>query len=117
MSETLRRVRENPFHVLGVAPAASRAEIEQQGQKLLAMLDLGFPGIEAYATPLGPGRRSADDVRRALAELRDPEKRLLHELWACVGPGERLPAPEAGPPPATPVDAWPEALRALGWQR
>lgn len=110
-----RRVRENPFHVLGVAPDAGRAEIEQQGQKLLAMLELGFPGMDSYATPLGAARRTADDVRRALAELRDPDKRLVHELWACLAPGDAVPQPPevapAGPAP------WSDALAALGWRR
>jgi hypothetical protein len=90
-----RRFVDNPFLVLAVPPDASRAELEGAGQKLLAMLDLGLDGASAYATPFGEARRSADDVRRALAELRDPAKRLEHELWARVppAPGQRAPRP------------------------
>ena len=107
------RVRENPFYVLGVAPDASRGEIEQQGQKLLAMLELGLSGAAAYETPLGPQPRTADDVRRALAELRDPERRVVHELWARL-PATRVAAAAA---PAKPVEGWAEAMVALGWKR
>ncbi len=107
------RVRENPFHVLGVAPDAGRVEIELAGQKLLAMLEIGFAGIEQYATPLGPARRGPDEVRRALAELRDPQKRLSWELTARLAPGARLPDAPTGPDAAPP---FPDALAAMGWK-
>jgi hypothetical protein len=107
------RVRENPFYVLGVPPEASRAEIEQQGQKLLAMLELGLAGAGRYDTPLGAEPRTADDVRRALAELRDPERRLVHELWARLPP---TPVAEAAPAPKR-AAGWGEAMVALGWKK
>jgi hypothetical protein len=88
-----RRVAENPFYVLGVPPDASRAQIEAEGQKLLAMLELGLAGAARYPTPVGERPRAAEDVRRALAELRDPARRLEHELVA------RLPPRAASPPP------------------
>jgi hypothetical protein len=81
------RLARNPFFVLGLAPGASRATIEQEAQKLLGMLELGLAGAAAMATPFGPAPRTADDVRAALAELRDPAKRVLAELWAAAGPG------------------------------
>lgn len=115
MDGARRRVLENPFYVLGLAPDAGRAAVEIEGQKLLAMIEVGFPGVERYATPVGPGRRSADDVRRALAELRDPARRLVHELWACLTPAEAAPAAAAAEPDGP--EAWPEALAALGWTR
>jgi hypothetical protein len=74
--------RANPFFVLGVAAGATRAEVEREGAKLLAMLAAGLPGAGEYQTPLGPAPRDADTVRAALAELRDPARRLGHEWWA-----------------------------------
>jgi hypothetical protein len=109
------RLARNPFYVLGLRPSASRAEIEREGQKLLAMLELGL-NVPEYDTPLGKRRRSPEQIREALAELRDPAKRLHHELWARA-PAE-TPAIDADPahfdeaPPA-----WTDAEVALGWRR
>ncbi|HSM93914.1 MAG TPA: hypothetical protein VLT47_13610 [Anaeromyxobacteraceae bacterium] len=103
------RAARNPFHVLGVRADAARAEVEREGQRLLDALALGLAGADAFATPFGPGQRTAEDVREALAELRDPERRALHEVFAAA------PAPSpAGPEEPAP---WPEALAALGWGR
>ena len=102
----------NPFFVLGVAPDASRIEIEREAQKLLGMLELGFAEARSYATPLGPRERTADMVRAAVAALRDPYQRLLAELWA-----RHAPASAAAPaPPAEPVKPRPGLRRALGWR-
>ena len=76
----------NPFFVLELAPECSRAEIERQGQKLLGMLELELRAAAFYASPLGPQQRTPERVRAAMAELRDPNRRLLHELWAKVQP-------------------------------
>ena len=76
------QILENPFLVLGVAPDASRLEVEREAQKLLGMLELGFAEVEYYATPVGPRRRTAEAVRAAVAALRDPYQRLVAELWA-----------------------------------
>jgi len=78
------RFLENPFYVLGVTQAATRLEIERAGQRLLAELTIGREAALHYETPLGRAPRSPDLVRRALAELRDPARRLLHEAWAQV---------------------------------
>ncbi len=87
----LARHLANPFLVLELDPAASRDELERQGAKLLALLAAGVAGATAYPTPLGPRERSPEMVREALAELRDPLKRTLHEVWArgfrAAGPG------------------------------
>lgn len=89
---TRQRFTENPFYVLGLRPDCSRADLEREGQKLLAMLELQMESAKTYPTPLGPMPRTADAVRQAMAELRDPQRRLLHEVWA------QLPAtPPAGP--------------------
>ncbi len=80
-AEMRARVLDNPFYVLELAPECSRAEVERAGQKLLAMLELDMAGARHYPTPFGVGRRDAAKVREATAELRDPQRRLLHELW------------------------------------
>ena len=85
MSELEQRAR-NPFYVVGVPVSATSVQIEREGQKLIAMLELGLSAAKTFSTPLGSRTRTKEDVRAALAELRDPKKRLVHELWA------RLPA-------------------------
>ncbi|MFV8753320.1 hypothetical protein ACNOYE_22455 [Nannocystaceae bacterium ST9] len=82
----VRRFADNPFHVLGLRPDCGRAEVEREGQKLLAMLELGLSAARRYNSPLGEHERSAEQVREAMAELRDPERRLIHELWAGLAP-------------------------------
>ena len=115
------RIRDNPFYVLGLRPHAARVEIERQGAKLLGMLELKLKGAMVYPTPVGPSERTADKVRQAMAELRDPERRLEHELWARLEPEgapEPDPSPDAGAADGPPLKAdapWFEALTALGW--
>jgi hypothetical protein len=112
------KIRDNPFYVLGLRPDATRAEVEREGQKLLGMLELGLASAARYATPVGPGERTADKVRRAMAALRDPERRLEHELWARLD-AAAAPAPSPPPdvPPRTRADApWPGAMVDLGWR-
>lgn len=117
---TRERFTENPFYVLGLRPECSRAEMEREGQKLLAMLELSIEAARTYKTPLGPMPRTADRVRQAMAELRDPQKRLVHELWA------QLPAepettvtdekkPAEGGAAGADLGPWPEAREALGF--
>ncbi|MGB8931963.1 MAG: hypothetical protein WCC48_12010 [Anaeromyxobacteraceae bacterium] len=103
------RAARNPFHVLGLDSRAPRAEVEREGQRLLDALALGITGADAYASPCGPRQRAPEDVREALAELRDPERRALHELFAFA-PGAREVAPSD-------PSAWPDAFKALGWGR
>ncbi len=79
----LRRHLANPFLVLELAPGCSRDELERQGAKLLAMLAAEIGKAGGYPTPRGRQVRTAEMVRAALAELRDPARRLLHEWWAA----------------------------------
>jgi hypothetical protein len=72
----------NPFLVLELGPEADREVVERQGEKLLSMLAAGLEAARRYPTPLGPRERTPEGVRVALAELRDPDKRLVHEWWA-----------------------------------
>lgn len=126
------RISDNPFYILGLRPDCSRADLEREGQKLLAMLELKLEAARSYPTPLGPMPRTAESVRQAMAELRDPHRRLVHELWAQLpaSPLTGEPPRGAGPPPdppgiaAAPADAappagppppWPEARAALGF--
>jgi hypothetical protein len=105
---------DNPFHVLGLPPTCTRADVESEGQKLLGMLALGLSAAKRYTTPLGPADRTEDKVRAAMAELRDPDKRLRHELVARLAP---QPAEAAAPPDGGRLAPWPDALPALGWRR
>lgn len=86
----------NPFFVLGIATDASRIEIEREAQKLLGMLELGFADAQTYQTPLGPQPRTSEAVRAAVAALRDPNQRLVAELWARHAP-EKVTPVEAAP--------------------
>lgn len=133
MSDPRRRILQNPFYVLGLPAWASRAEVEREGQKLLGMLALGLSAAGTYESPLGPAPRTPEAVREAMAELRDPERRLVHELWARVpasgaravtmnatdatdatGAVGAAGATDAASDPA--AAAWPDALTVLGWQ-
>jgi hypothetical protein len=78
----LRRQLGNPFLVLELPAGATREQAERQGAKLLAMLSAGLAGAATYPTPLGPRERTDELVRAALAELRDTDRRLIHEWWA-----------------------------------
>lgn len=109
------RIADNPFYVLGLPVDCSRAQVEREGQKLIGMLELGLSAARTYDTPLGTRERTADKVREAMAELRAPERRLMHELWARSSPKRH-----ARPDTATSEErapAWRGLLAALGWRR
>jgi hypothetical protein len=112
-----RAIVENPFYVLGVSPECTRHEFEREGQKLLAMLALDLAEIKTYATPLGERIRTPELVLHSMAELRNPSKRLLHEIIAA------LPMSEIGatddPTQFEATDRWIEApgLFGYGWRR
>ncbi len=99
------RWAQNPFLVLGLPPDASRADVERATQKLLGLLAIGASAAKQYATPFGERPRTEDDVRAAAAALRDPAKRVVHELWAAVPEGEL----DAGE-----VTRWETALADVG---
>ena len=102
---------DNPFFVLGLAPDASRIEVEREAQKLLGMLELDFAEARSYLTPLGPRPRTSEAVRAAVAALRDPYQRLVAELWARHAPTTAIAAEPEAPTTGTP------GLRAkLGWR-
>lgn len=112
------RLSQNPFYVLELRPECSRAEVERAGQKLLGMLELELSAASNYASPLGRHARTPELVRAAMAELRDPNRRLLHELWATIDPGAmpatREPDGEAEADPSVDLSPFP-GLVALGF--
>lgn len=109
------RLASNPFFVLGLRPDCGRAEIEREGQKLIGMLELELSGATTYRSPIGEHRRTPELVREAMAELRDPNRRLLHELWAMLEPGNPAHA-DAGEREHEQANLAPfPALRALGF--
>jgi hypothetical protein len=68
-------VLDNPFRVLELSPASSARDVEREGARILALIAAGLDD---------PDRpRTAEDVRHALSELREPSRRALHELF-CV---------------------------------
>lgn len=112
----LRKLVRNPFFILGLTPEASRAQIEREGQKLLSMLQVGFGEASHYHTPLGPQRRTAEMVRHAMAELRDPSRRLCHEVWAAYCPPPDDCAKPVGSHTPDQPDPWEGAFASFGWR-
>jgi hypothetical protein len=106
------RLALNPFYVLELPPDCVRVDVERQGQKLLGMLALNLAAAKTYATPVGPRPRTEELVRQAMAELRDPDKRIGHELWARL-PATPLPVEKSVAPAPPP---FPQAPIALGWK-
>ncbi|MBL4687869.1 MAG: hypothetical protein JKY37_24985 [Nannocystaceae bacterium] len=106
------RLTDNPFHVLGISPLASRETVEKAGRRVLAALAAQSPGAQRYETPAGPQVRDAHRVRRALTRLRDVDERIHHEIWAELSP-RSLPRPLPSTPAKTP--GWAQAARAMGW--
>jgi hypothetical protein len=127
--DPVRRWRENPFFVLGLPPECTAADVERTGQKLLGLLALEVASAGTYPSPFGPASRTADDVRGAMAELRDPDRRMVHEVWARVttpdeassGDDVRRSSKESGRKPDAADESraspWKESMAALGWRR
>lgn len=109
MNDPLTAWRGNPFFVLDLGTDASRIEAERAGQKLLGLLAVGSAGAGQYDTPFGSAARDADNVRQAMASLRDPNERVAQELWANVTRRNREGRDES------PQAAWSGACRAIGW--
>lgn len=115
MDEPGKRILENPFHILALPPTATRVEVEREAAKWIGMLELGHAGAGTYATPLGPRIRTSELVRWAAAELRDPDRRLGHEMWASVAGVTGGASPIVGARTRDGEEPWMEAFRAIGW--
>jgi hypothetical protein len=109
-NDPLAAWRGNPFFLLETSPRASRAEVERAGQRLLGLLAVGSASASRYESPLGPATRDENGVRQALASLRDPNERVIQELWAEMAPRERATGAEGAAGP------WDAAAEALGWR-
>jgi hypothetical protein len=109
--ELAQRFTKDPFFVLEAAPTATRRELDAVAAALIHALERGEWDAARYPTPLGERIRDAGSVKAAAHELRDPERRIVQEVWA------RLPVrwqPIAPPPAPAP---WCGGDRALGWRR
>jgi hypothetical protein len=109
------RIAENPFYVLGVATTASRTELEREGNKLLSMLQLDLKEAKVYRSPIGEHARTAEAVRAAMAELRDPKRRLVHELLASLPSSVKVPQGKEGNGPSAQTVKWPRAPVVFGY--
>jgi len=85
LQEVFRALVENPFRLLGLTPQTSPRDVEREGGKLLSILAAGLDDPTTMP-PLGPRARTPEQVRWAIAELRDPHRRALHEFFwpACT---------------------------------
>jgi hypothetical protein len=105
------RLEENPFCVLAIPVTSARVDVERAAQLLLAKLELDLADVRTYDTPLGPRVRTPELVRKAAAELRDPDRRLVHEFWALRDPSLRVPEPITEDPAAAS-----RPMARLGWR-
>lgn len=71
---------DNPYYVLGLGPDATPGEIEREGRKVLALIEVGAERGRFYECPMGTRPRDATLVREAIARLRDPKERLRQGL-------------------------------------
>jgi len=80
--------RHNPFRVTGLRVTATQREMARQADKLKMFEKLGTPPAAAsLGLPLDPPP-NIETIREAMERLRDPEKRLVDELfWIWPMPG------------------------------
>jgi hypothetical protein len=81
LENSLRCLLGNPYLVLELPPSADGAQVERQAKKLLGMLATQMAEAQSYPTPLGRRERTPELVRTAMAELDDPDRRLVAEWW------------------------------------
>jgi len=83
--------RDNPFYILEAPAEATPGEIERQGRKIIALLEVGAEKAAHYSCPLGTFPRDATMVRDAIAALRDPKRRMteaaLVQVLGASAPG------------------------------
>lgn len=98
----------NPFYVLALPIDCSLMDVERAGNKWLRMLSMS-ESARQYTSPFGPQERTEDLIRWAMAELKDPKRRLRHEQW--VGLSDLLLNIRSTQPPSFGKRVW----RILGW--
>jgi hypothetical protein len=96
--------------VLELPTRATWSEIERRADTLREALR-STDAIDSYPTPAGSRRRIAADIDAAVEALRDPDARLVHELWAAVPPRREPKTADAAMP------GWSQAMTAFGWRR
>jgi len=109
MTDPLAAWRCNPFF----GARRQHASVARRGRtrrpEVARTVGAGSASARHYDTPFGPATRDADSVRQALATLRDPNERVVHELLANIAPRRRW---EAHGSSGSRVE---RAERALGW--
>lgn len=81
--------------------------------RLVDRLVDGDPDARRYDTPVGPRERDPAMVQRAATQLRDPDERVQHELWAAAPRRAAPPRPVA----SEQSTGWSDAAQAFGWRR
>ena len=88
--------RKNAFRVTGLSVDATPREIGKQGDKLKLMQELGGGSFEASSLLPTLPTPTLDDLRNALQRIKNPENRLLDELfWFWPERGVQLSADPA----------------------
>ncbi len=105
----------NPFFVLELDAGARAVDVDRQGKRLLAELELGRASAAAFPSPFGRQKRDEAAVRAAMASLRDPRLRALYALF--VPPRDRWSDADVDPAPAAAPHGYPELHDAVPARR
>ena len=68
----------NPFFVLELDAGAGVVDVDRQGKRLLAELELKRVKATSFPSPFGKQPRDEERVRAAMAALRDPRLRAIY---------------------------------------
>src|ERR1700761_138270 len=80
---TMELFKKNGFRITGLAVDATSKEVSKRGERLKMMEEMGHgAAANTNAFPLNPPP-SVDEIRDALQRLKDPEARLIEELFWC----------------------------------
>jgi DNA-binding response OmpR family regulator len=91
---TVQLYQVNAFRITGLNVDSSLRDITREGEKLEMSIKLGVVRSSNNILPL-PEQASIPAIRAALQTLKDPEQRLLHEMfwfWPCIGQSKEDPA-------------------------
>src|SRR3989339_1503991 len=73
---------ENAFRVLGLPVTATDKDIIKRVDELITYIEIGkTPAFDTDFLWMGKLNRSKDSISKALQDLQDPEKRLLHTIF------------------------------------